>query len=812
MSAWLAALLERYFNIPPERTVLAVHRAGVAAAAALFVLLTTFLVAFNDLFPGQNGIAGLQIGDIARQDIHAPISLTYVSEELTNQRRETASTAIQTVFDPPDPNVARRQSQLGRQILDYIANIRRDPFGTQEQKLADLNMITALTLDQELLNHILEVDDSTWQAIDEQVVTILERVMRDEIRETDTFNVLTQIPLEVSVRSNDRDAEVIAAIVSDLIRPNTFPNPDATAQARQTALDGVQPEQRSFERGQLVVREGVRIEAADYEALNQLGLLRPADFSLQVVGRASLATIITIVILGLYIARFRPELFQGSPRVLLLLASLFLIMLTGARFLGVNGQIYVYPTAALALLLVSLKGPDIAIMGTLGLAVLVGLMAGNSLEITSLVAAGGLIGIPTLKRTESFNNYFFAGLMIAIANIAVVALFNLSTPQSQSGNVATLLFYSLINGILSAAAALVGLYIVTQLFNLPTSLKLLELSRPNHALLQHLLRQAPGTYQHSLQVANLCEQAANAINANAELVHVAALYHDIGKMENAQFFVENQVNGLNPHNALNDPYRSASIIIGHVIEGERMARQYRLPSRIRDFIMEHHGTTKVAYFYRKAIEQTGDESAVNIEEFTYPGPRPQTRETAILMLADSCESTVRARHPNSKQEIADIVSEIIQTKINESQLDDAQLTLSDLKEIQNIFVDMLQGVFHPRINYPASDKSTAFTTTTIAITGSRTAEQIAAVRDDINSSETDAQVTILQEIEPVKIQPHQATEFLSVTLDDDESDAPLPQVPPLRRTGENRTLNGKLDTLTDTLDKKPEDKEPSGKS
>ncbi|MFN8375136.1 MAG: HDIG domain-containing protein [Anaerolineae bacterium] len=806
MSAWLAALLERHFNISPERTIIAVHRAGIVGAAVSFVLLTTLLVAFNDLFPSQNGIVGLQVGDIARQDIHAPISLTYVSDELTNQRRAAAAAAIQPVFDPPDPNVARRQSQLARQILDFIDNVRRDPFGTLEQKLADLSMITTITLDSQLLQHILEVDDTSWQAIDEQVVTILERVMRDEIREADISTIVSQVPLEVSVRSNDRDAEVIAAIVSDLIRPNTFENPDATAQARQAAMDAVQPEQRSFERGQIVVREGVPIERADYEALNELGLLRPADFNLQVLGRALLATIITMVILGLYIARFRPILFQGSPRILLLLASIFLIMLTGARFLGINGQIYVYPSAGLALLFVSLIGPDIAAMGALCLAVLVGLMADNSLEITALVAAGGLIGIPTLRRTESFNNYFFAGLMVAIANITIVALFNLGVPQNQFANIATLLIYSVLNGILSAAAALVGLYIVTQLFNLPTSLKLLELSRPNHALLQRLLREAPGTYQHSLQVANLCEQAANAIGANAELVHVAALYHDIGKMEDPQFFVENQVNGVNPHNALNDPYRSASIIIGHVIEGEQLARQFRLPARIRDFIMEHHGTTQVAYFYRKAIEQTGDAHAVNIDEFTYPGPRPQTRETAILMLADSCESTVRARRPGSKQEIADIVHEIIQAKLNESQLDDSNLTLNDLKEIQAIFVDMLQGVFHPRINYPVADKTVTSTSTSTAA-NSKTADA-GATLEEATAAGNSADVTpAAAEPELTRTVPQPATEFLTVPLDDDESDAPLPQVPPLRRTGETRAINGKLDALNDTLDKKPESKE-----
>ena len=184
-------------------------------------------------------------------------------------------------------------------------------------------------------------------------------------------------------------------------------------------------------------------------------------------------------------------------------------------------------------------------------------------------------------------------------------------------------------------------------------------------------------------------------------MRVAALYHDIGKMLNPAFFVENQADNVNPHEALNDPYRSADIIISHVTDGEKLARQYRLPVRIRDFIMEHHGTTLVGYFYTRAVEQADDEEAVDIEQFTYPGPKPQTRETAIMMLADSCESTVRARKPSNKAEIVEIVDSIIDNRMRDGQLDEADLTLKDISITRDIFIEMLQAVFHPRINYPS---------------------------------------------------------------------------------------------------------------
>jgi putative nucleotidyltransferase with HDIG domain len=239
--------------------------------------------------------------------------------------------------------------------------------------------------------------------------------------------------------------------------------------------------------------------------------------------------------------------------------------------------------------------------------------------------------------------------------ILVSAIFHFGVQQDRQGYdlMIQLLTYSLINGVLSAAVSITGLYIITVLFNLPTGMRMIELSQPNHPLLQKLLRQAPGTYQHSLQVANLAEQATSAIGGNAELVRVAALYHDIGKSVTPYFFIENQVEESNPHDTMADPYRSANLIIAHVQEGEKLARQYRLPARIRDFIREHHGTTRVEYFYRQATDQADDPDSVNEEDFRYTGPIPQSRETAIMMLADSCESTVRARRPKSTRNRGD---------------------------------------------------------------------------------------------------------------------------------------------------------------
>ncbi|GIL11567.1 MAG: HD family phosphohydrolase [Chloroflexota bacterium] len=770
MVNWLAELLQRLFRIPVARTRRALRLIGTALAATLFVLATTILVAFDSVFLGVNNIAVLRVDDIAPQDIRAPVDLpSYVSLVLTEQQRQRVRDGVAEVYFLPDPGVSRQQTELARQVLHYITNIRRDPFGTPEQKLNDLRQITHLDLSDDTARAILAMDDPTWSDVSDQAAAVLERVMQGEIRESNLPSIRAQLPTQVSVRVDEEMARVIVAIVKDLIRPNTLLNPEATEQARDEAAAQVEV-RRSFQRGQIVVRAGERIDPAAYEAMERLGLLEPADQRLQEIFRALLASVLVLVITGLYIAHFSPALLR-SPDMLALLAAIFLIILFGARLSGIYGQIYIYPTAALALLYVAIIGSSTAVIGTLSLAVLVGLMQNNSLEMTMLVAGGGLMAALTLRRAERLNSFFMPGLLVGLSNVIIVAIFYQGLPDS---NVIEPIIYGLLNGILAATVALGGLYLVTQLFNLPTSLKLIELSQPNQPLLQRLLREAPGTYQHSLQVANLGEQAANAIGANADLVRVAALYHDIGKMVNAPFFTENQVEGLNPHDVLDDPARSADIIIGHVIDGEKLAHQYRLPARFRDFILEHHGT-QVLYFYQQAVERAGDNEEVDIDLFTYPGPRPRSRETAILMIADSCEAAVRSRKPTRKQEIADTVQQIIEIKLRTGQLDDSGLTLSDIKTVRRIVTDMLQAVFHPRISYP--------------LPAAERDKERPPARPAADASDRKTELSPLPEADGAR-RHNQSREMPPVkpALDEDDN-SPLPEVPPLPRTsGEQPAL------------------------
>jgi putative nucleotidyltransferase with HDIG domain len=263
-----------------------------------------------------------------------------------------------------------------------------------------------------------------------------------------------------------------------------------------------------------------------------------------------------------------------------------------------------------------------------------------------------------------------------------------------------LLLVGLLNGIFSAGLASIGLSVIGNLAGITTSIQLLDLGRPTHPLLRQLLLKAPGTYHHSLMVSNLGEQAAERIDANALLVRVMAYYHDVGKMQRPYFFIENQPEGINVHEKL-DPQISAQIIISHVKDGLDLGQKYRLPRALKDGIAQHHGTSLVKYFYFQAAEAAKEkDTQVDPSDFLYPGPRPQTKENGILMLADVSESTVRALKPSSAEEIDEIVQKVIADKLNAGQLDECDLTVADLHQIRTAFVDILQGVHHPRIKYP----------------------------------------------------------------------------------------------------------------
>lgn len=766
-TAWLAAQLKW----PQARVRQYLERAAVVIAAAFFATAATLIVAYDDLFFSSRGLASLRVGEVAPVNVNAPQTLTFVSDVLTADAIAAVTSAVQPVYDPPDPNITRQQTQLAQQILAYIRDVREDIYGTFDQRIEDLNAITALALTPQIRQRILEFSDENWEAIASEALNTLSLAMRESIREADLPRVRAQLSNQVSVRFNEEERATIVALVSDLIRPNTFLNQEATEAARAEAQAQVVPITRTVIRGERIISEGDLISPLAYEALDALGLLTPSELDIFAVASGLVMVLLVMAFVGLWLARYSPLLLHRRVRMLVLLSNVFILMLLAIRLLALNGYEVIFPYALLALLFVAIVGTNEAIVGTLALGVLSGYMANGSLEIAALVIVGGCIGALTLRNTQRLNAFFISGAVVAIVNMAIVVAFRFGVPESLArGELLGSLALAFISGaVLLPAITIALMFVLTQLFNLPTALRLLELSQPNKPMLQRMLREAAGTYQHSLQVANLAEQAAQRIGADAQLVRVAALYHDIGKMENPLFFTENQPDpSLNPHNKLNDPYRSAAIIIEHVTKGDEMARAAGLPRRLRDFILEHHGTTRVAYFYRVALERAnGDASQVDASAFEYPGPRPRSRETALLMLADTCEATVRSMQPKSRAEIARIVKEMFDAKRESGQLDDSGLTLTDLAQTQAVFIEILQGMYHHRIKYQEDN---------------RTTDNLPAVAALPAAQEKRA----TDELKPIR----KTLEINSIRIAPPDDDQPLDEVPRLPRKTQDPASSG----------------------
>ena len=794
-------LLDERLNINPQRTETAARFLLMLAAAVAFALCCTFIVAFDDILLRFNSAANLGIGRVPTEDIITREEGSFVSAILTEQERTKVLSQVPTVFSPADPGVARQQRDLTEQILAYIDNVRADTFASLDQQIADIKAITSLQLNEseDTISAILQLPDDSWPQVRNEIVLVLERVMSSEIRAADLERARAQLPNQVSLRLTEQQSRIVTEITADLIRANTFENPDQTAINQAAALADVENQQRQFIAGQIVAPAGQRIDALSFEALQELGLLAQTSNRAPRILRALLASALAAALLGLYISRFEPQLISSDSSNLLLIAVLFLVALAAMRAFG-NANIYLMPAAALGIVYVAISTPNLAIVAAIGFAFLSSLLSRSpSLEIASLIAAGNIGAVLTLRHAGRLNNYFLAGLFVGLANAAIVAIFALQIGFRP--NDVTNMLQALFSGVLIVPTAAFGvMYVLTVLFNLATPFKLMDLSQPSKPLLQRLLREAPGTYQHSLQVANLAEQAAQAIGADTQITHVASLYHDIGKMSNPFFFTENQQHIPNPHDALDDPYRSADIIISHTIEGDHIAKRYNLPHRIREFIREHHGTTQVYVFYQRALAAAGDESSVDVADFSYPGPIPQSRETAIVMMADSCESAARAVKPQTNQEITDLVHSIIEGKRNNGQLDDSNLTLNELRKIEETFTEIFRGLFHPRIDYakavqeapqrePARASAVSKETAPAAFAGASTTTREAGMAATTAAIDA-ARAGAARQSEGVEPQPSAydgaALEEpeASMVMEDDE---PLSDVPPLPKRNGNKS-------------------------
>jgi putative nucleotidyltransferase with HDIG domain len=648
----------------------------------------------------------LQGGEVSPQDLRAPYTLSYTSELLTEQARQAAVAAVPDVYDPPEALIAREQLERLRGLLGFIDSVRGDAFASPDQRLADLSGLTDLRLNASQAATLLELPEPRWQALELEAVAVLEQVMRSEIREGRLEEARRSVPARVSIAFPVDQATLVSDMVVAFIVPNALYNDAATTGARQQARLQVAPVQQSFAADQTIIARGDIATPLLIEALDAYGLRQPPNPWRQVAVHTLLVTTLATVLV-LFGLRVHPREIQSARFAAILASSLVTeTIVMQAMVPGRTLLPYLFPAATLPMLMAVLFSPGMGTAVAFVTAGLAGYLAPYGHEMVMYTLLGGVMGALIIGRAERLSTFIWAGFAAGIAAAAMVIVFRFPDPATDAFGKASLLGAALVSGLLSASLGFGLLLLVGNVFGITTNLQLMELSRPDHPLLQFILRNAPGTYQHSLQVANLAEQAARAVGANTALVRVGALYHDAGKAVRPSFFIENQPPGQNVHEQM-DPLTSAGVIVGHVRDGLDLARKYRLPRRIQAFIPEHHGTLEASYQYRHALEAAnGDATRVDRRDFVYPGPRPRSRETAILMLADGLEAKARAENPEDEQAIERLASWIVDDRLAQGQLDRTDLTLRDLDTIRRSFASTLKGIYHPRIRYPQPEEPT----------------------------------------------------------------------------------------------------------
>ncbi len=492
------------------------------------------------------------------------------------------------------------------------------------------------------------------------------------------------------------------------LRANLIVNLAAYNEQVAQALSQVRNVKEELDEGDIIVRSGEKVSAQQEEILQEMvriQRLQAAEKSavrayLPAIGRVVLV-ILLFSVLYLFLFYFRREAFNSNTRLfaifLVFAIQLFLVYVVNyiADLVDVQ-SIYVYPVAILPILITILFDAEIGILTTIVFALLMGIMHRFSFSITLMTIVIGMTAVFTTRRVRKRSDFYRIVFSVVLAYVVLI-FFVENLRMSPGSEILTDMAYGAIMGILSTALTIFLLPIFESLFGFTTDITLLELSDLNHPLLKRLAMEAPGTYHHSISVGNLSEAAAKAIGANSLLARVGTYYHDIGKIEIPEYFVENQLSVTSRHQSLT-PSMSALILASHVKKGRQLGEEAGIPDDVLNFIEEHHGTMVMTYFYNKALEQGADESS--IDKFRYPGPKPQTRETGISMLADAVEAASRTLEEPKPARLRHLIQRIINDRFQSGELDECPLTLRDLAKIREAFAQVLMAVFHQRIEYP----------------------------------------------------------------------------------------------------------------
>ncbi len=661
--------------------------------------------------------AAITEGQPSPVTIDAPQAITYESEVRTRQAQEAAEDAADNIAPIIDPDVQPQQRANMLHLFQRVGDVRADDSLSQAQRAAAIAGLGTVPMSAELAQQIVQLPEDRWQLVTDEARRLYDEIWRNRtqgLSESDVEAIRErELPYtRVAPTLDDAQRQLVLFFVDSFLRPNRTIDQEATAARRAAARATVEPVQVTIANGENIVREGDVVNAETYEKLQKLGLVFGVGGSVAIFQKWLLGLLAAWLFTS-YIYRYQLCLWRNRRGLVVIGAGMAAFLLAARLLVPLwNSMPFAFPLAALAILLTVLFDGRVGLLAALTIAPLIGLQTEQSVGLTFTLALGSAAGVFLAQRAVRSVSFVGVGLGVALLTMLGALVFWLNTVDDWPAWLSIVAF-STLNGAGSSVLALGTYQLLGRVANVVTPLQLMELAHPNQPLLHRLMREAPGTYHHSIVVSNLAEVAAEDIGADPLLARVGAYYHDVGKMLRPYFFTDNQHERSNVHDNL-DAKTSATIIIDHVREGAKLAKEHGLPEQVIDFIRQHHGTNLVSFFYQRALRE---DSESDIEDFRYPGPKPQTREDGIMMLADGVEATVRAKAQSGKlrpvrpdedadkgerglQSIAEVVDQIVTERVQSGQLDECPLTLRDIAIIKESFVKTLQGIYHPRVEYP----------------------------------------------------------------------------------------------------------------
>ncbi|KNF09346.1 metal dependent phosphohydrolase [Gottschalkia purinilytica] len=659
---------------------------GIIFTSILFILIMISIV------PERISV---RVGDISPKDIRATKDI--VDEVTTEKFKLEAMEKVEPKYRIDTSIQIKVKSDI-RKFFELVKRLYNDNDINLSDKEKEDSLLQQeyVKLSSEECKQLLTISPETLLTLESNIYEVINQIMGVGIKEEELKYEKNNVAKTFENFDNlTQESKLIGAkIVKDKIQPNKFVDMETTQQKREEAAERVDPV--IIKEGQIITERNKTIDKTAYSLIKKTGLLKEnkgIDYTL-IFGALILTILIETIIMG-YLYVFDRKVIYNFKLLVILAIIILLISMIAKSIYGLSG--YMIPISSATILISILINPRLSILINIILSIIIGITTSSELSILIVCLISGIVGAFATVNTQQRYNIFLIGLLVGTINIITILGFGLAY-SLEFNEILRRSIYGMTNGVISSILAIGSLPLWENIFNILTPLKLLELMNPNQPLLKRLLIEAPGTYHHSIIVGNLSEGAAEVVDANALIARVGAYYHDIGKLKRPYFFKENQKNGENPHDKIN-PNLSALVITNHTKDGIELACKHRLPEEIKDIIKQHHGKTLVAYFYHKALNEEGSEF-VQEERFRYEGPKPQSKEAAIVMLADSAEAAVKAMKDPTKGKIEVLVRKIIKDKLNDGQLDECGLTLGDLNKIANSFMNTFMGIYHERIEYP----------------------------------------------------------------------------------------------------------------